>query len=130
MAFAVAVGFAIFFAGAFLIPHGRGIRFQLFVLAGYPVYLLIILLETRFNKYIPRKLGVSREKLYLQYRKKLESYRWNEISRIYFQRTRGSTKLVIESVGGEVTPIAFLLKDERERIIDYYENLKKLNKPV
>ena len=128
MAFAIAFGLAIFFAGAFLIPHGRGIRFQLFVLAGYPVYLLVIHLGTRSNKFIPRKYGISREKLYLQYRKKLETYRWNEVSRIYIQKTRGSTKLAIESVDGDVSLIAFLLKGDRESIIDYYEHQKELNR--
>ncbi len=130
MVFAVAFGFAILFAVAFLSPMRSRILSQLFLLACLLVALLIIYLAIRFDKYIPQKYGISREKLYLQYRKKLETYRWNEISRIYPKKTRGSTKLVIESVDGEVTPIAFLLKDERERIIHYYENLKKLNKPV
>ena len=129
MAFAIAFGLAIFFAGAFLIPHGRGIRFQLFVLAGYPVYLLIIHLGTRSNEFIPRKYGISREKLYLQYRKKLETYRWTEISRIYPKKTRGSAKLAIESVDGEVRLIAFLLKNDRERIIEHYENQKEIDEP-
>jgi hypothetical protein len=129
MAFAAVGGFAIFLVIALLAPLSGGIRSQLFVLALYPVYLLIIHLGTRSNEFIPRKYGISREKLYLQYRKKLETYRWNDISHIYPKKTRGSTKLAVESVDGEVRLIAFLLKNDRERIIEYYENQKELNKP-
>ena len=114
MAFAVAVGFAIYLTIALLAPMRSGIRSQLFLFAFYPVALLIIFLASRSNKFIPRKYGISREKLYLQYRKKLETYRWNEISHIYPKKTRGSTKLAIESIDGGVRLVGFLMKSERQ----------------
>ena len=125
----VVVGFAMFFTVAFLAPMRSGIRSQLFLLAWYPVALLIIFLLIRSNKFIPQKYGISREGLYLQYRKKLETFRWNEISRVYTKKTRGSTNLAIESADGKVSLISLLLKDDRERIIDHYENQRELNKP-
>jgi hypothetical protein len=129
MAFAAVGGFAIFLVIALLAPLSGGIRSQLLLMAGYPVVLLIVFLASRSDKFIPRKYGISRQKLYLQYRKKLETYRWDEISRIYSRKTRGSTKLAMESVDGVVSLIAFLLKNDRDRIIDYYENQKVQNKP-
>ncbi|MFQ5885352.1 MAG: hypothetical protein ACE5IO_09665 [Thermoplasmata archaeon] len=128
MVFFAAFGLAILLIVALFSPQS-GIRFLLYLLISYLVALLVIFLGIRSNRFIPWKYGISRERLYLQYKKKLETYRWNEISRIHSQRTQGSTKLVIESVDGVVTPIAFLLKDERERIFDYYENLNRLNEP-
>lgn len=127
MIFAVVSGFAIFLALVSLAPMRSGIRSQLFVFAGYPVYLLVVYLGTRFNKYIPRKYGISREELYLQYTKKLETYRWNEISHIYPKKTRGSTKLAIESVDGSVRLVGFLMKSERQRIVDYYGSQRELD---
>ncbi len=125
-----AVGFVYFLVLAFLPPLGRGVRSALFLFALYLVALMVVYLITRGNKLIPRRFGISREKLHLQYREKHVIYHWKEISRIYSQRAQASTKLVIESVDGQVFPIPFLLKNERERIIGYYENLKKLSKPA
>ena len=127
MVFIVAAGFAIFLVIAFLAPMRSGIRSQLFLLAWYPVVLLIIFLIIRSDRFIPQKYGISREGLYLQYRKKLETFRWNEISHIYPEKTRGSTRLAIESIDGSVRLVGFLMKSERQRIVDYYGSQRELD---
>ncbi|MCK5291194.1 MAG: hypothetical protein KAR39_04140 [Thermoplasmata archaeon] len=127
MAFAVVTGFAMFSVVAFLSPMRSSIRSQLFFMVVYLVYLLIIFLGIRSNKFVPRKYGMSREKLYLQYTKKLETYRWDEISHIYPEKTRGSTKLAIESIDGSVRLVGFLMKSERQRIVDYYGSQRELD---
>lgn len=127
MVFAAAFGFGIFSIVAFLSPLRSRIHSQLLLLASYLVALLIMFLLTRFNKFIPWKYGISREKLYLQYRKKLETYQWNKVSRIYPEKTRGSTKLAIESIDGSVRLVGFLMKSERQKILDYYGSQRQFD---
>ena len=126
MTLVIPVGFVIFLVVALFAPFRNGIRSRLLPFVGFVVGLLIIILALRSDRFIPRKFGISREKLRVQYVKKTETYPWAQISRIYSERNPGNTKLVIESVDGQVFRIPFLLKDEREKIIDYFESHQKL----
>ncbi len=127
MVYAVVVSFAIYLIAALLSPARSSIRAQLFLLAGPLVALLVMFLAIRSDKFTPRKYGISREKLHLQYTKKMETYQWNEILRIYPEKTQGSTKLAIELTDGSVRLIGFLMRSERQRIIDYYGSKKELD---
>ncbi|UCD93006.1 MAG: hypothetical protein JSV43_03595 [Methanobacteriota archaeon] len=126
----VVVCLAVYFTIAFLPPNMRGIYPKLILFPFCLLAMLVCFLALLFHKSIPRKYGISVEKLYVQYRDKLDTYRWNEVSRIYIQKTRGNVEVIIESVDKRVNKIAFLMKGERKKIIDCYENLKRRSKPA
>lgn len=124
MLFIAIIGFILFLTLLYLSYGGNFARaFRVSVVA-YPATMIVIYIAVRSNQRIPREFKLSKEGLFMKFRKEVKSYLWQDIADVSIQKVRLFEVLLIELADGKVDQISSLTRKSRQNIMSHYRKLK------